>query len=546
MMGIPVNIRDKKIEELRSTILNNVSQFLVKERQDLITQQNYRDYQVNEINTILKDLSLEAYKPDTSKTLCGQNKALNLKLKELQNIKTERLESLERLESNLKKTYQSLGLDYVRTTLFTSIPSESELITMRTHLASQNKVLEERKKRFESTKGMLSNYLRGLEYVPEDENEKMILTSPSCAVVYSQSTLNLLSNFHTKIIDLFNSAKEEIESLKTRLSKLFERLDIETKVRQAFWNSLTGSLPQLREKLLTEINRYELLKKSCMEKIIKNIRKEIEALQESCMVEKFDDALTESNDFTEELLVEHEKEFSNLSKFHQVYEDVLNKLREWEKGLGELAHLEKKLLDPNRFNNRGGSLLQNERERKMWSRKLPRLEKDIKQLISIKETKELIPFDTYGLNIDEFFKLNWDHFKDSKTDLGKLASSKKSAPLFGGVNSSKKSCATLSSQKKSRMALSPRINLLNRRPAVHHIPTSSRRLFNENTGMPRSTSAIPLEEEFGVSYVYIYKLSKITHSVFSIETSKWRSSLYTHERSTHFYDEEPSFIQVYD
>lgn len=499
MMGIPISLRDTKVEELRSTILNDVSQFLDKEKQKLTKQQSYRDYQVNEINNILKDLSLEAYKLDCSKTLLGQNKALHLKLNELQTIKSERLETLEGMESKLKKTYYSLGLDYVRTTLISSIPSENELTTMRTHLVSQNRVLEERKKRFESIKGMLCNYLRDLEYVPEDENEKMILTFASNEVIYSQSTLNLLSNFHTKILELFNAGKMEIDNLKLQLSKLFERLDIEKNVRQAFWDSLTGSLPILRQKLLTEIHQYELLKKSCMEKIIKNIRMEIDALKKSCKVKKFDDALIESNDFTEELLIEHENEFSKLNKFYHVYEEVFNKLSEWKKGIEELAELEKKLLDPNRFNNRGGALLKNERDRKMWSRKLPNLEKDIKLLISIKETKEHISFDSYGLNIDEFFKWNWDHFKDPKNDLGNQASSKKSALLFGGENSSKKSYATLSSQKKSRMALSPRINLPYKRPA-NHIPTSSRRLFNENAGIPKCTSAIPLEEEFGVSF----------------------------------------------
>ncbi|XP_017487712.1 PREDICTED: protein regulator of cytokinesis 1-like [Rhagoletis zephyria] len=486
LMGTPVVKRDKKIEELRFSVLDKVSQFLENEKQNLTQLKNYRDYQLNEINNILTALSLKAYELDSNKTLLGQNKALHFKLKELQTIKTERLENLERIETKLKKVYHSLGLDYVPTSFNTPIPSESELSTMRYHLIDQERVLETRKKRYDSTKSMWSQYLRELDYVPEDENEKMFLNLPPNEVIYSQSNLNSITNFYAKITEKYNETKNEIESLKAQLLKLFERLDIEIVDRNKYMSSLQFlNLPAKRESLLAEIKHYELQKKSCLEKIIKKIRDEIDEKLSICMVQKFDDSFIVSNEFTEELLVEHETQFANLNKFQEVYQEVFNKIREWEKGLEELVELEKKLQDPNRFNNRGGVLLQNERDRKALGRKLPKLEKDIRHLITLKEAKEHLPFDTYGLNIDEFIKTNWDHVNNSKN--------KKSALVTGGGNSSKKSAYTLSSQKKTRVALSPRHNLFNKKAGIQ-FPTS-RRLFNDM--IPRSTSVVPPEEEFG-------------------------------------------------
>src|SRR5699024_1797221 len=96
--------------------------------------------------------------------------------------------------------------------------------------------------------------------------------------VYSQDNLSHMANFHKKLIQLYNESNSEVESLKTRLEQLFARLDIEEDVRNDFWRDLNGNIPERKDRLMREIENYELLKKSSMEKIIKNIRKDIDAL----------------------------------------------------------------------------------------------------------------------------------------------------------------------------------------------------------------------------------------------------------------------------
>lgn len=489
-MGLPTNNRDEKIDLLRSTILNQVKQFEDDERQSYQKMQNYQEYQLNEINKILTALTLAPYNLDTSKTLLTQNKVLSQKHKELMFIKTERLEHLERLQSKFRKACHLLGIEYNQPIFNTSIPSESELVTFRSKLSNQEQVLDSRKKRFESLKALVTKYQRELEYSPRNVNEEILLGPSNENVIYSQENLSLLTDLHKRIIQQFSDVNGEIETLKTRLTKLFERLEIEEHVCQSFWRSLKGTIPRIQKLLLAEIEKYEILKKSCMETIIKNIRKDIDDLWKKCMVAVFNDSLLNSVEFTEELLIEHEAEFSRLSKYHEHYSHVFEKLREWEDSLEQLLQLEKKLLDPNRFNNRGGALLQNERDRKMLTKKLPKLEKEVKSLVTMTESKEHIPFNMYGLNIEEYFESNWKHFHGSKVD------AKKSVVIKRPGGDSSKKLATLSGQKNPRYPLSPRVNnhLAKKTPN----PLASRRLFATD----KQPEFLPREDEFRVCFQF--------------------------------------------
>ncbi|OTF74800.1 hypothetical protein BLA29_007922 [Euroglyphus maynei] len=118
-----------------------------------------------------------------------------------------------------------------------------------------------------------------------------------------------------------------------------------------------------------------------------------------------------------------------------------------------LIELERKSTDPSRFNNRGGALLQMERDRKMYSKKLPKLEKEIRTLITLIETENNLPFKMYGMDIDKYFEMNWEQIKDCKT----IPIASKNSKTQNTIGSAKKITANVLSNKKSnRIPFSPR------------------------------------------------------------------------------------------
>ena len=56
---------------------------------------------------------------------------------------------------------------------------------------------------------------------------------------------------------------------------------------------------------------------------------------------------------------------------------MFSSVEKWNKLFQRKLELETKANDPNRFGNRGGNLLQEEKERKKISKQLPKIESDL-------------------------------------------------------------------------------------------------------------------------------------------------------------------------
>lgn len=446
--GIPVAKRDEKIEAIRTKITEFVDQIAECEKKELEEIRNYNDFKFTEVNNILRDLTLPPFEWPRNRTQIAKSKIILEKYNELFEIKKMRFDKLQSITDKMDKVFYSLGMDSEEPVFATNIPSDLELRNLRTKLADLEQTLKNRQAHFESVKSLIHKICFEVEYQLDDINEVMIFNANKENFIYSQTNMDLLMVFHTKLIKEFTDYEMEITKLTAHLTQLFDRLEISQQERQQFAENLFGTFPQKKQILEVEIEKYEIIKKNSMEKIIKNIRKEIDVLLNECMVSKFDQFLLESEDYTEQLLNQTEFAYENLKNFAEAYKVVFQKLREWEDSLAKFVELEKKSVDPNRFNNRGGVLLQNERDRKMLSKKLPRLDKEIRALItSIEENNNLL-FNSYGLDISDYFDSNWQHISESKDDVLRNLS-KKFTP------SAKKSATKVREAVKTRMPFSP-------------------------------------------------------------------------------------------
>lgn len=92
--------------------------------------------------------------------------------------------------------------------------------------------------------------------------------------------------------------------------------------------------------------------------------------------------------------------------------------------------LEAKANDPNRFNNRGGQLLKEEKERKAISSKLPKIEQQITELVQAYEAKENTAFLVFGEDILKSMAADWERLRQPKQH----PSARKNQELSGTVS----------------------------------------------------------------------------------------------------------------
>jgi protein regulator of cytokinesis 1 len=117
-----------------------------------------------------------------------------------------------------------------------------------------------------------------------------------------------------------------------------------------------------------EIQRCEELKHQNIERFIDRMRNELRELWEKCCVSEEEQAAFEpfnSSDFSDELLDAHEAEVRRLETYftanRPIFELLGRRAELWER----MAVLEAKAHDKDRlFQNRGGQLLKEEKERK--------------------------------------------------------------------------------------------------------------------------------------------------------------------------------------
>lgn len=453
-VGFPDSYREQRTLEISQQFIDLADNLVARNRDFRDEGLKYREYKLKEVNKILTDLSLPSFQlSDDVQTLIMQNKILQKKYNELLVVKNERMFKLESLENKLKKIIHLLGEIYQPTKFATDIPSEMELKSLELILRDREKILSDRKMKYESLRPSLIKFINELEYEPENDDEKMLIILKKEEIIFSQSYVNKLMTFLNKLSSSIEASKTHIEKQLEILQQLYNRLDIDHQERDIFLMKLAGTLPRKQQILDAEITKYEILKKNSIEKIIKNVRLEIKVLFEKCRVSRFDGYLMDSQEYTEELLNELETEFNDLKIFYDKYREVFEKFIEFEESMERLIELEKKSTDPNRFNNRGGALLQMERDRKMCSKKLPKLEKEIRTLITLIETEKNIPFNTYGIDIDRYFETNWEQLKDCKT----ITNVAKNSKTTNTTNSAKKITAdVLSNKKDKRIPFSPR------------------------------------------------------------------------------------------
>lgn len=409
-IGIPKNKRINRLDEVRNLVeeqtldvFNTIKETESKTLNDL---KDYRVSKLKEINKILNDLKLPPYELPPNINLFNTAKILHYKFDELNKLKKERINKWTELKSEKSSLCQKLGCVNRSFNLDTGIPSEEEVMNLQTYVLDLKKLKDERLKELEKYKNKLFVLFDQLEYSASNDYENQFFDQKE--FILSDSNMKQLPKFQEKLEKMFEANKLTKSLKMEKLNSLWKKLSIPEDEQENVRKVIEDCKPSTLEYMQTKINELEELKRQNIGSFIAKLRPEIEEWWEKCCISEekvasFADKYFTITNLDDEVLEIHEQELERLQKFYCENESIFVKCNKWKNFIHRLNELEIKSKDPNRFNNRGGALLQEEKERKQLQKGIPKLENELKQIAKEWSTKHGQIFTIYGKPIEVYF-----------------------------------------------------------------------------------------------------------------------------------------------
>lgn len=214
----------------------------------------------------------------------------------------------------------------------------------------------------------------------------------------------------------FDKMKFQIDDMRKRLAQLWKYLDIPESQQRKFIK-YTDITQTTYDKLIDEVKRCEQIKKENIRKFIERVRVEIEEYWDKCLksdAERLRFPSYTANTFNEDVLELHEDELRDLKMFYENNEPIFSIIQERQELWAQMELLQNKESDPKRYNNRGGQLLKEEKERKMITMKLPKIEAKLLEMVEKFEQENNRSFTMFGVRIQDIIDHDYETKRQEK------------------------------------------------------------------------------------------------------------------------------------
>ncbi|XP_064878304.1 protein regulator of cytokinesis 1-like isoform X5 [Oncorhynchus nerka] len=200
-------------------------------------------------------------------------------------------------------------------------------------------------------------------------------------------------------------------SYRSKIQELWERLQVLQEEREGMSDHMVQSRKRNMDALEAECRRLDELKMKNMKSVIEAIRAEVALFWERCfysLAQRRAFTPYYDVDFTVELLNLHEAELLSLKKHYEDHRELFEGVTRWQDSWTLFLQLEKKVTDPSRFNNRGGNLLKEEKQRADLQKSLPKLEKSLKTQVDLWEEEQSREFLVNGQRFLQYVEEQWE------------------------------------------------------------------------------------------------------------------------------------------
>jgi len=418
-------LNENDLNEKEQTIINNLKihlqdliEFEVKENENLLNQIQTILNQCSNLNRLLKlDFNIEGIENDNLTLFEQLSQANNLlnKINEILQIKLEEINQLKLVEQDLCQKLNEKSIEFENQ----EIPYDQRQEILKEHIQKLQDLQNDRLSSIEQSRNQICQLQIELELDQVTENTQLLdlLNKPVHLIELSEMNVQQLLALAQQLDNVYQTNRMKADQLVNTLHALYERLNLTESDRSI---KLPLENPQRPENLLLlekEIERCKGLRRENLRIYIENLRDEIFAQYEKCFYgrEQMESFLPlYSNEFTEDLLEEHEKELEEINVYYKHNEQLFTNLAHWHEIWAEYREFQKQASDPDRFKRRGYSAVQEEKQRKHLEFTLKKVQDTVLQLSKDYEQEFGHQFLVEGVPVQDFFNHEKENYSQEK------------------------------------------------------------------------------------------------------------------------------------
>ncbi|XP_012286860.1 protein regulator of cytokinesis 1 isoform X2 [Orussus abietinus] len=332
-------------------------------------------------------------------------------------MKEQRLERLQTLLAQEQEICKQLGVQPLG--INANLPTDEQLDSFKLYLEKQEAEKNRLQHLFMSTRRSVLEMLDQLNISPCLDFELLVCNDFE-NFTFTASNMTRLKEFHDDLKNQLEDTKQQAVQKREELIALWKYLDEPLHVGQAFLDQYPGHSVSVLYALNNEIKRCKEKRKENIAKYVGKMRTRLEELWDQC---KFSETQRRefyhmySQTYTDDLLSLHELEVERLQNFYESNKTIFELLTEREHLWEKIKELEQRSKDPERFYNRGGQLLAEEKERKVIQKRLPKIEEQLGVLMKDYENKNGEVFTIDGIPLSDFLAQSWEDFNKEKETL---------------------------------------------------------------------------------------------------------------------------------
>ncbi|MEE6460342.1 hypothetical protein FKM82_000927 [Ascaphus truei] len=415
-MGVKEEMRADRLETVKKHIEVMFNQMITEEvqlKEDIEAKiQNGK----NALKKLCHELSLKEYTVDEDMTILQIEKDLRLKVQEMEREKAERLVELKLLQREDMELCNDLCVTpyYVPTG---SIPSRQQLVELREHIKARTGERKERLQVFVALRAEIRLCMDEMGRDPENSLEQEAIGGDDEAFFLTKDNIQALTVLKVQLDLRKEALLSTLSELKQKVHVLWNRLQVPQNEQELLPKVAVSPISDEIKQWERELVHLEELKKTNLKVVFQKTREELQLYWDKCFFsaeqrQEFTPYYEE--DVTEGLLCKHDEEVVRLKLHYEKCKEMLEAVIKWETNWEQFVVLEKKASDPNRFSNRGGTLLKQEKDRAKLQKLLSRLEEELKTRIEAWEADHGYAFLVRGCRFVDYVASQWETHKRQK------------------------------------------------------------------------------------------------------------------------------------
>ncbi|XP_017125771.1 protein regulator of cytokinesis 1-like [Drosophila elegans] len=384
-----------------------------EKQQGILAEIATLEAEASDLTRLLHDPVDIGPRPDDMPLVVWQLK-LDKSIEQLREERARRQAEIRELLLQQEQLCEELG-EMPRSLLADPLPLPTEMDSFRDHVQQLGHRREKRLEEMHQLRQSIRHNMKLLDiHVMSDTESRLLSRGNQCVSPASFERLRLL---HTEYADQVKEMHVQIDVMRGKIDLLWQRLKITDEFAMRPVREATSYNQRTYDVLREELHRCQQMRRKNIKTFIEQLRLEIKELwaltlksPQECQSFVFYSCDNQSEDVLEAFEMELDELKSYYNSNRKIFDLYANRVELWSR----MAALEAKSNDPNRFNNRGGQLLKEERERKAMSCQLPKIDQQITELVNAYTSHTGRPFLVNGVDILESMSADWEVHRQSK------------------------------------------------------------------------------------------------------------------------------------